>query len=50
MEQKEKERKSKKKKRRKEKQIQGMETNLDYGFYDIWFGSLVLYDYYLAQT
>ena len=28
----------------------GMETNLDYGFYEIWYGSLVLYDYYLAQT
>ena len=39
MEQKGKERKRKKKKRRKEKQIQGMETNLDYGFYEIWYGS-----------
>ena len=28
----------------------GMETHLDYEFYEIWHGSLVLYDYYLAQT
>ena len=27
-----------------------METNLDYGFYEIWHGSLGLYDDYLAQT
>ena len=37
-------------KRKKEEPSQGMETNLDYGFYEIWYGSLVLYDYYLAQT
>ena len=29
---------------------QGMETHLDYEFYEIWHGSLVLYDSYLAQT
>ena len=28
----------------------GMETHLDYEFYEIWHGSLVLYYYYLAQT
>ena len=28
----------------------GMETNLDYGFYEIWYGSLVLYGYYLASN
>ena len=27
-----------------------METNLDYEFYEIWHGSLGLYDDYLAQT
>ena len=27
-----------------------METNLDYGFYEIWYGSLVLYGYYLASN
>ena len=27
-----------------------METNLDYGFYEIWHVSLGLYDDYLAQT
>ena len=26
----------------------GMETHLDYEFYEIWHGSLVLYDSYLA--
>ena len=29
---------------------QGMETNLDYGFYEIWYGSLVLYGYSLASN
>ena len=28
----------------------GMETHLDYEFYEIWHGSLGLYDDYLAQT
>ena len=28
----------------------GMETEFMYEFYEIWHGSLVLYDYYLAQT
>ena len=37
-------------KRRGKPSQKGMETNLDYGFYEIWYGSLVLYDYYLAQT
>ena len=27
-----------------------METHLDYAFYAIWHGSLVLYDYYLASN
>ena len=27
-----------------------METHLDYEFYEIWHGSLGLYDDYLAQT
>ena len=27
----------------------GMETNLDYGFYEIWHGSLGLYDDYLIS-
>ena len=30
--------------------IFGMETNLDYEFYEIWHVSLVLYDDYFAQT
>ena len=30
--------------------IFGMETHLDYEFYEIWHGSLGLYDDYLAQT
>ena len=30
--------------------IFGMETNLDYGFYEIWHVYLGLYDDYLAQT
>ena len=30
--------------------IFGMETNLDYEFYETWHGSLVFYDDYLAQT
>ena len=30
--------------------IFGMETNLDYGFYEIWHVSLGLYDDYFAQT
>ena len=41
----------KRKRRRGEAKIQkGMETNLDYGFYEIWYGSLVLYGYYLASN
>ena len=45
------ERKRKRKRRRGEDKIQkGMETNLDYGFYEIWYGSLVLYGYYLASN
>ena len=28
----------------------GMETHLDYGFYEIWHGSLVLYGYYLSSN
>ena len=43
-------RKKKKRKKKRSQASQGMETNLDYGFYEIWYGSLVLYDYYLAQT
>ena len=27
-----------------------METNLDYGFYEIWYGSLVLYGYSLTSN
>ena len=50
MEQKGKERKRKKKKRRREIKQKGMETNLDYGFYEIWYGSLVLYGYSLASN
>ena len=47
----EEERKRKRKRRRGEAKIQkGMETNLDYGFYEIWYGSLVLYGYYLASN
>ena len=50
-EEEEEEEEEKKKRRRREAMIKkGMETNLDYGFYEIWHGSLVLYDYYLAQT
>ena len=30
--------------------IFGIETNLDYGFYEIWHVSLGLYDDYFAQT
>ena len=30
--------------------IFGMETHLPYEFYEIWHGSLGLYDDYLAQT
>ena len=36
--------------RRRDQGQKGMETNLDYEFYEIWHRSLVLYDYYLAQT
>ena len=36
--------------RRRDQGQKGMETHLDYEFYEIWHGSLVLYDYYLAQT
>ena len=47
----EEEEEEKKKRRRGEAKIQkGMETNLDYGFYEIWYGSLVLYRYYLASN
>ena len=44
-------RKRKKKKRRREGLIssQGMETNLDYGFYEIWHRFLGLYDDYLIS-
>ena len=43
--------KRKKKKRRREGLIssQGMETNLDYEFYEIWHGFLGLYDDYLIS-
>ena len=37
-------------KRRGKPSQKGMETNLDYGFFEILYGSLVFYDYYLAQT
>ena len=37
-------------KRRGKEGQKGMETNLDYGFYEIWYGSLVLYGYYLASN
>ena len=42
----------KKKRREEERKIKqkGMETDLDYGFYEIWHGSFVLYDYYLASN
>ena len=30
--------------------IFGMETNLDYEFYEIWHESFVLYGYYLASN
>ena len=48
---KEEKRKRKKKKRRREggRSSQGMETNLDYGFYEIWHGFLGLYDDYLIS-
>ena len=47
-----KKKRKRKRRRRGEEEIKqkGMETNLDYGFYEIWHGSLVLYDSYLAQT
>ena len=48
---KEEKRKRKKKKRRREggRSSQGMETNLDYGFYEIWYGFFGLYDDYLIS-
>ena len=52
----EKKRKRKKKKKRSQASqgmelwIFGMETNLDYEFYEIWHVSLGLYDDYFAQT
>ena len=49
------EKKRKKKRRRREEEEKrrgepsqkGMETHLDYEFYEIWHGSLVFYDYNL---
>ena len=38
------------KKRRREIKQKGMESNLDYGFYEIWYGSLVLHGYYFASN
>ena len=50
-EEEEEEEEEKKKRRRRESMIKkGMETHLDYGFYEIWYGSLVLYGYYLASN
>ena len=36
--------------RRRDQGQKGMETHLDYEFYEIWHGSLVFYDYYLLKT
>ena len=44
------EKRKRKKKEEPRSSQQGMKTHLDYEFYEIWHGSLVLYDYYLAQT
>ena len=47
------EKRNRKKKRRRKRRDQvqkGMETNLDYEFYEIWHVSLGLYDDYFAQT
>ena len=49
-EEEEEEKKRRREEERREAKIKGMETNLDYGFYEIRYGSLVLYGYYLAQT
>ena len=38
-EEKEEEKKRRREEERREAKIKGMETNLDYGFYEIWYGS-----------
>ena len=46
----EKRKRKKRRGRRREIKQKGMETHLDYEFNEIWYGSLVLYDYFFPQT